>query len=302
MQKYNGGLFNTHFYVSMEALLLNLPVAPLLKILPPLPKDYLLSQQEIVQLIQLIQQYADDESANETLLHKALEKVKAIIKQSFKQSFNEETLLTFCQCLDTIRHFELLRACVKIAQPLWDNPIWMYYRVYSEANGNAANCSDINSYRLQESLKIAQEQKDQRATAMIGKFLDQYHQSRRSSVFNIFDSLFGGNDDDQDYDPIDELFGHLPDDLFDQLEKKTVEITKKTPPERMLKILATDYLSNNVTLLRNLLNDEPEAFFSFLMLKAADDLGLDIGVTAEKIVECYKDQQATSKPKSFPFF
>ena len=70
-------------------------------------------------------------------LHKALEKVKAIIKQSLKQNTSEETLLTLCQCLDRIHHFELLRACVKIAQPLWDKPIWMYYRVYAEANGNA---------------------------------------------------------------------------------------------------------------------------------------------------------------------
>ena len=66
------------------------------------------------------------------------------------------------------------------------------------------------------------------------------------------------------------------------LERKTIEITKKTPPERMLKILAADYLSNNVTMLRNLLNDDPDALYAFVMLKAADDLGFDIGVTAEQ--------------------
>jgi hypothetical protein len=302
IQKINAGVFNTHFYVMMEALLLNLPIAPLLKLLPPLEKDYLLSEQEIVQLTQLIQQYADDDSANQTHLHKALEKVKAIIKQSLKQSTSEETLLTLCQCLDRINHFELLRACVKIALSQWDKPIWKFYRVYSEANGNPAKCSDINSYRLQESLKIAQEQKDQRATALIGKFLDEYYKSRKSSVFNIFDSLFGGIDDDEGDDPIDELFGHLPEDLFDQLERKTVEITNKTPPERMLKLLAADYFSNNVNKMFDLIQDDPEAFFAFLMLKAADDLGIDIGVTAEMIVKCFKGQKATSKPKPFPFF
>ena len=302
IQKINAGVFNTHFYVMMEALLLNLPIAPLLKLLPPLEKDYLLSQQEIVQLTQLIQQYADDDSANQTHLQKALEKVKAIIKQSLKQSTSEETLLTLCQCLDRINHFELLRACVKIALSQWDKPIWKFYRVYSEANGNPAKCSDINSYRLQESLKIAQEQKDQRATALIGKFLDEYYKSRKSSVFNIFDSLFGGIDDDEGDDPINELFGHLPEDLFDQLERKTVEITKKNPPERMLKLLAADYFSNNVNKMFDLIQDDPEAFFAFLMLKAADDLGIDIGVTAEMIVKCFKGQKATSKPKPFPFF
>jgi hypothetical protein len=52
----------------------------------------------------------------------------------------------------------------------------------------------------------------------------------------------------------------------------------------------------------NLLNDDPEALYAFVMLKAADDLGIDIGVTAEEIIECFKDQKATSKPASFPFF
>jgi len=299
MQKYNGGVFNVHFYVFMEALLLNLPMAPLLKTLPPLEKNYLLSQQEIIQLTQLIQQYADDDSANQTHLHKALEKVKVIIKHSLKQSLSEETLLTLCQCLDNIRHFELLRACVKIARPLWNKPIWMYYRVYAEANGNPAKCSGINRYRLQDGLKNAQEQNDQRATALIGKFLDQYYESHKPPSFNFFDALFGGSDDDED--SIDELFGHLPEDLFEQLERKTIEITKKNPPERMLKILAADYLSNNVTMMRDLFND-PVALFAFLMLKAADELGIDIGVTAKEIVECFNDQKAPSKPKSFPFF
>ena len=261
-----------------------------------------MSQQEIVQLTQLIQHYMDVDSANQAHLHKALEKVKAIIKQSLKQNTNEETLLTLCQCLDRIQHFELLRVCVKIAQPLWNKPIWMYYRVYAEANGIPAKCSDINRFRLQENLKIAQEQNDQRATTLIGKFLEQYYKSRKPFGFNIFDSLFGGSDDDyEDEDPLDELFGHLPNDLYDKLGAKTVELVKKYPPERMIKILAADYLSNNVALMRDLLN-EPDAMFAFLLLKAADDLGIDIDVTAEEIVDVFKSQKTPSKPMPFPFF
>jgi hypothetical protein len=281
---------------------LDLQIAPVLKGLPPLVIDYLLSQQEMTQLVKLIQQYADDDNVSQTLLHKALEKIKAVIKQSIKQQdYGEEILLSLCQCLVSIQHFELLRVCVKITQPLWIKPIWMYYRVYAEVNGNAGKCSYMNYLRLRESLENAQQEKDPRATALIGKFLDQYHESRNPSGFNILDTLFGGIGDD-DEDPIDRLFGHLPDDLFSQLGEKTVEITKKNPPERMLKILAADYLSNNVTMMRNLLNDDPDALFAFLMLKAADDLGFDIGVTAEEIVECFTNQKTTSKPASFPFF
>ncbi|OYV19357.1 MAG: hypothetical protein CG441_793 [Methylococcaceae bacterium NSM2-1] len=300
VQKLNDGLVCAYFCATLEALLLDLQSAPILKELPPLTKDYVMSQQEMTQLIKVIQQYADDDNVSQTLLHKSLEKIKAIIKQSIKQQdYGEELLLSLCQCLERIQHFELLRFCVKIAQPLWLKPIWMYYRVYAEVNGNAGKCSYMNFLRLRDGLNNAQLEKDQRAVALIGKFLDQYQKSRQPSGFNIFDSLFGGIDDE---DPLDKLFGHLPEDLYDQLAEKTIQITKKNPPERMLKILAAEYLSNDVAKMFNLLNDDPEALFAFLMLKSADDLGIDIGVTAKDIAECFEGQKATSKPASFPFF
>jgi hypothetical protein len=257
----------------------------------------------MTQLVTLIQQYGDDDSVSQSLIHKALEKVKTVIKQSLKQqNYGEEVLLSLCQSLAHIQHFELLRACVKTTQPLWSKPIGMYYRVYAEVNGIAGKCSFMNVLRLREGLENVQLEKDQRAIALIGKFLDQYQESRAPSGFNILDSLFGSIDDDEDDDPIDILFGHLPDDLFDQLERKTVEITKKTSPERIFKILAADYFSNNVTKILNLLKDNPDSMYAFIMLKAADDLGFDIGVTAEEIVEYFNAQKATSKSKPFPFF
>ena len=310
LQKYNDGVFNAHFYVMMEALLINFPMAPLLKIVPPLAKKLVLSQQEIIQLTQQIQQYADADTANKALLHKALEKVKSVIKQSIKPTLGEETLLTLCQCLDAIGHFELIRVCVKIAQPVWNKPIWMYSRAYSEANGKPGECSNINSFRLQDSLKEAQEQNDMRTVSLIGNFLDQYHQSRRPFGLNIFDSLFGNDDDDdddeyEDYDdddeePIEILFGHLPESLFDKIVVKTTDLIKKSPPDRLIKIIAADYLPNDKTLILRLSNDF-DLLFAFLMLKAAEDLGINTNVTAAKIIKVFSDK-ATSKPKPFPFF
>jgi hypothetical protein len=70
----------------------------------------------------------------------------------------------------------------------------------------------------------------------------------------------------------------------------------------MVKTLAADYLSNNVNKMFNLLNDDPNALYAFVMLKAADDLGIDIGVTANDIIECFQGKKAAPKPKPFPFF
>ena len=70
----------------------------------------------------------------------------------------------------------------------------------------------------------------------------------------------------------------------------------------MVKILAADYLTNNVNKMFDLLNHDPNALYAFVMLKAADDLGIDIGVTANDIVECFGEIKAAPKPKPFPFF
>ena len=174
----------------------------------------------------------------------------------------------------------------------------MYYRAYSEANGEPGKCSDINRYRLEENLKEAQKQNDLRAVTLIGKFLDQYFQSRTPFGLNIFDSLF---DDDEDEEPIEILFGHLPESLFDKIVVKTTDLIKKFSPDRMLKLIAANYLSNDKTLILRLTNDF-DLLFAFLMLKAADDLGIDTGVTPDEIIEVFSDQSASSKPKPFPFF
>lgn len=298
VQKLDDGLVCAYFCANMEALLLDLQGAPALKELPPLTRDYVLNQREMTQLIKLIQQYADG-NISQGLLHQSLEKPEAAIKQTFKQSYSEATLLTLCQCLDRIGHFELLHACVKIAQPLWDNPMWMYYRVNSEVNGSPEKCSYINRYRLQESLNTAQKQKDQRAVAIIGKFLDQNYELNKPSGFNISDPLFGGIDDVNN--PIDELFGHLSDGLHDQLMEKTVEITNNCSPEQIHKILAADFLSYNQAMMISLLENDSDALQSLLMLKAANDLGMDIGVTGKDIVEYFNGQKTTSKHPPFPF-
>ena len=301
-QKLHDSLACAHFYTAVEALLLDLQLEPIFIELPPLTTDYLMSEQEVTQLVKLIQDKAKAENVSQSLIHRALEIIVPVISQSLKQQhYREETLLSLCQSLAHIQQYEMLRACVKSAQSQRDKPIWMYYRVFSEVNGVAGKCSFMNFLRLQESLENAHLEKDHRAIALIGKFLDQYQNSRTPSGFNILDSLYGSVDNIDD-DPITILFGHLPDDIYDQLEEKTTQLTKKMTPERILKILAADYLSNDVPKMLNLLKSNPDSIYAFVMLKAADDFGFDIGVTAEAIVECFTNHKVKSKPQPFSFF
>lgn len=305
-QKLNDGLANAHFRVAMEALLQGLTVATFLKALPPLAKDQLLSGQEMTALMQLILQYHDDSSVTQALLHKAIDRIKAVIKESIKlQNFSEEQLLSLCQDFERIGHFELLRYCVKTAEPLWvgkavRSPLWLFYKVYAGVSGNAAKCNAMDRFRLEDCLAEANRQNDQRSASKVRKFLDQYYEAKPSGGFDFLSSLLGNNAEEDDNDPFEQLFGHLPDDIFKQLDRKSDELVKKSSPERIFKILA-DYLPANRQniFLSALMN--PDAYSALLMLKAADDLGIDIGVTVDDILKSCGINE-NSKPPLFPNF
>jgi len=222
VQKMNDGSVCAHFGIVMEALLMGLTLSPILKDLPPPAKNHLLSEQETVRLVQLAQQYHSDDKDNQAVLHKAVEKVKAIIKQSIKQQdYSEETLLMLCQCLDNIGHFELLRYCSKIALSRWIKPIWVFYKIYAEANGQAGQCSNFDIIKLKYQLEEAHKQSDERTAMLIAKFLEQYYKAHNPLAGGFFDDDF---DDDDESDQLDassiDLFAHLPQDIFNKIEKR----------------------------------------------------------------------------------
>jgi hypothetical protein len=57
------------------------------------------------------------------------------------QDFAESTLRHLCKLLEKLEHFELLRHCAKTAFAKWQEPIWMYYRVYADNNGKPEDCT-----------------------------------------------------------------------------------------------------------------------------------------------------------------
>ena len=297
LNKLNTDPVTAHFQAVMEAQLTGLPVATILRELPP-TKDHLLSAQQLTRLIQLITQYNQEDGKHEPL-HKALEKVKAPLKQSvLQQNYDENLLLTLCQTLDTIKHFELLRHCVKWAQAKWHKPIWMYYRVYAETNGDPEQSSFMQRLRLQDNLELARREKDQRATMLIGNYLDRYHKAHPQMALDFLESLLGQDEEEDFEDPIEELFGHLPDEVFHRIDKKADALVQKISPERLVQEL-NKIIGHNRNILFAMMKD-PDLFTALMLLKAADDLSIDVDVTVEDILEYFDvDNQTGSFP--FPF-
>lgn len=292
--KINLDPINTQFQAAMEALLTGLPLATILRELPP-AKDCVLSQPELTRLIKQLEKYAEQEDDPEKLV-KALEKIKPALKKSLsQQDYDEEILLTLCQTLDTIKHFELLRHCAKVAVAKWHKPIWVYYRVYSETNGKPEKCSTIDLMQLQTNQGLARKDKDHRATVLIDNFLDRHFYGNSNQGLGFLDDIFG-DEDDYDDDPFEELFGNLPDAIFSKINNKIESLMKKTSPEKLAKDVSKA-CSGKVNVLQAMMQN-PDLFMALMILKAADQLGIDIDVSVDDVLEVFEVNKQSS---SFPF-
>ncbi len=291
----NSDPVNLHFQATLEALLTGQPVATILRDLPP-AKEHVLSKQALIRFIELLKQYAQ-ESGNEEYLHKALEKVKAPLKKSvLQQNYDESLLLSLCQTLDSLQHFELLRHCAKWARDQWPKPIWVYYKIYSETNGEPEQCSFMQSLSLQTNLEQARQDKDHRAMALIGDYLKRYHEARPLLGMGFLENLFDMDEDDTE-DPFEKLFGHLPDELFFKINKRIESLAKKTSPERLVQELGKVIGHHNRHILFAIMQD-PDLFTALMIVRAADELGIRIDVSVEDVLACFGVENKTN---SFPF-
>lgn len=289
---------NIHFQVAMETLLTGLPVTTILKVLPSI-KGYVLSEQEMLVIVQQLKYYGKD-IENQALLHKAIEKIKPALKTALsKQNYNEELLLTLCQTLDKINAFEMLRYCSKLAVDKWEIPIWLYYKLYSEKNGRAEKCSYRDLMHLEHIREQASNDKDNRALVLIDAFINLYHQMHPEQNMGFLEGLLGFENEYEDeiFDsPLEVLFSHLPERVLDKLTEEADEITRKVSPERLLKQLIKK-LGSSQHILMAMMQD-PDLFTALVLSKAADNLNLDIELSIDEILEAFNVNQKSSP---FPF-
>jgi hypothetical protein len=301
LNQLNSDPVNAHFQAAMEAQLIGVPVATVLRELSP-SKDHLLSSQELTQLIQQLKHYAS-EGDNQELIHKALEKIKPALKKSvLEQDYDESLVLSLAETMDSLSHFELLRHCVKQTLVKWKKPIWLYYHFYSATNGIPERCSQENIFKLENIRERAMQDRDYRASVLIDSFLNRYYQMHPERNMGFLDGLFGGTEDYEeefiDDDPLDQLFAHLPEKILIKLDKKLTSLLKKTSPEMLIQQLHKVIGDDKDIMSAMMIN--PDLFSALLMLRAADELSVDIDVTVGDVLECFGVDKQTDI-FSFPF-
>jgi hypothetical protein len=66
------------------------------------------------------------------------------------------------------------------------------------------------------------------------KLIDRYYHAHPQSSMNFLDNLFGINDDDEEDDKLDILFGHLSDEVVMKLDETVESLSKTTSIEQAL--------------------------------------------------------------------
>lgn len=297
LQKLNDDPINAQFQASMEASLLALPVTAISKALPSF-KDHLLSAQQLTRLMALIKHY-DEQIGERKALFKALDKIKAPVKNSIQQqNFSEALLLEWCRVLESIERFELLKHCVRLALGKWQKPIWIYYLTVSESHGDPGRLGITAMFRLQTALADARDENDQKTAFLIGRFIERGMGYQAPFGYDFEDDSY--DDYEEGFDILDGLFGHLPESLMNKVMQRVQSMMMKTDPERFIgeTIRKQGQKIGKKRLVA--LFDNPDFFSAVAILKAAEELRIDIGVSFEDIVHRFEND--ATPQQSLPFF
>ncbi|OAI10909.1 hypothetical protein [Methylomonas methanica] len=286
---------NMHFQAQIEAGLLELPTQGISRALPAF-KDFLLSAPQLQRLIASLDYY-DEQLDDRSLLFKALDKVKAPLKKSVEWLLEHETLLlAWCQTLEAIGHYELLKHCAKMANARWRKPAWLYYQRVAECQGDASRLDFMLLFGLQLALEEARAQNDHKAVGLIARLLERA--SGAPEHLPIEDETDEFEQSPISDDPIEDLFGPIPDAVFKRIEKKIEEIMRKRGPDYFAAQIMRQYGEQLGQQRLAILFMNQDFLWSAAILAGAEELKIEIGVGFDDILARFEHN---SPQYSLPF-
>jgi len=282
---------NRCLQAAMEALLTALPVANILEGIET-AENYLLSEQQLSQVIHQLNFYAKDFD-HQLLLLKALDRVATTITNSLsQQNYEEPLLIELSESLEKINAFELLQHCARLAVERWNAVIWQYYLIYSELKGMAEKCSSAQINRLEKIGEQAINNKDERTKVLIDVFIEQYYQAHSETSTGLVDSLFTLNSEEGEgayIDPTEQLFKHIPEDELLKVMDKSDELMMETTPEQLVEGLTQDSDKNEHILIAMM--QDPDLFSALIVIKAAISLEIDIKLSINDVLGFFNVEQ-----------
>ncbi len=282
-----------HLRISAEALQCGLPLATLLRPLPAIDKA-LLTETQFSELLQQIQAFYSKKSDIEWIT-KALDRIKKPLKAALKPfSQNEPLLLRACETFAKIDQFTLIGYCLECYRrpDTFLSPLMGYYGVYADTKGNPERCNYLDVIRLQNYLNDAQQAHDHKTAVLIMNYLDAYYDFKNPAPSIDFGNM--AEEIDDFFSHIDRLFAHVPEKTMERLFAESSRLTSRYTQDSLMDQLLKDYKNKPHIIAAAIAN--PDIFGILLLLKAADNLNIDVDVTAEDVIELSHTPRS-----SFPF-
>ena len=135
------------------------------------PRKLSASRADLLVLAQLLNAYREEEVDD---LDTVLEDLEKPLQRAIKALTNEDDLLLMCECLHQAPHYGLLEyAATRALEVQPERPLFVYYQIYSRAEGDLDRVKDRDYSRLEQALEQADANKDHRAATSINRFLSQ---------------------------------------------------------------------------------------------------------------------------------
>ncbi len=143
----------------------------ILSLISPLDKGYIPTKHEVLELINLITVYSEE---NITFVTETIEQLKPLIQKSIKLDFTEDEMFSLCECLKKVEHYELLKRFADQSLKRWfEHPAFIYYQIYAQSKGRSYHIHNTDFERLQKALDEVERRDDQRTSVMIINLLRQ---------------------------------------------------------------------------------------------------------------------------------
>jgi len=205
-------------------------------LLPPWPKHYLPSPEELLKFTRLMYPYIKN-----LYLHIFIKQWNPLLQKAANAcAKNVDTLLVLCEFFKEGKFYAVLKEYAKEGRKQWkNNQIFLFYEIYADVEGSIEMLDNKNYFLLKQALDEAKKQDDQRTQVLINNFI------RPRFPFDEDDDY----DDEDDYDEDDDYDDDFPFPLnIPNNDPELSDIIKQRNFNKLLHYLFGDNIPKDISL------------------------------------------------------
>lgn len=281
-QTYSDSL-NVRFKACLEILTLGLSLADFEEELKRLE----IGQRSETAIKQLDEQIYDaiKYEVSSVHIHQALNHVTNLLLEHLTEAeSNEDMWVKLANQLSNIKHFDLLLKIAEVAENKWDASVWGYYSILAKTEGQAEACSEIDISRLQQLYEQSRQSNQIAIAELIQHYINQYKKSHPGKFILLLNKFLASSQHEPIQQSLEPLFDHLSDDVMMQLYDVVEQSSQQMTMEQMADEWSSDEDKHSLI---KAMQRTPNLLMALLILKAAHELNLEIGVSIISVLNYF---------------